>query len=93
MPYARVNGQKLHFEDSGGSGPAVLLAHGFLLDQSMFNQQVDALAPEFRVICWDARGFGRTEFDGRPFTYWDLADDSVALLDHLGIERAVLGGM
>lgn len=93
MPYARVNGQKLHFEDSGGSGSAVLLAHGFMLDQSMFDQQVAALAPEFRVIRWDARGFGRTEFDGRPFTYWDLADDSIALLDYLGIERAVVGGM
>ncbi|MEO7331391.1 MAG: alpha/beta hydrolase, partial [Minicystis sp.] len=31
--------------------------------------------------------------DGKPFTYWDLADDLLALLDHLGLDRAVLGGM
>jgi 3-oxoadipate enol-lactonase len=71
----------------------VVLAHGFLMDHEMFAPQVDALAPEFRVITWDERGFGETEFDGEPFTYWDSARDSLALLDHLGIERAVLGGM
>ena len=52
-----------------------------------------ALAPDYRVITWDERGFGQTEFDGEPFTYWDSADDCLGLLDHLGIERAVVGGM
>ncbi len=59
----------------------------------MFAPQVDALADEFRVITWDERGFGETEFDGRPFTYWDSARDCLGLLDHLGIEEAVVGGM
>jgi pimeloyl-ACP methyl ester carboxylesterase len=54
---------------------------------------VEALAPEFRVITWDERGFGKTEFDGKPFTYWDSARDCLGLLDHLGIEQAILGGM
>jgi pimeloyl-ACP methyl ester carboxylesterase len=93
MAFAAVNGQRICFEDSGGEGPAVILAHGFLMDREMFAPQVDALAPEFRVITWDERGFGETEFDGEPFTYWDSARDCLALLDHLGIERAVLGGM
>jgi pimeloyl-ACP methyl ester carboxylesterase len=93
MPYAEINGQRIRFEDSGGEGPPVVLAHGFLMDREMFAPQVDALAPEFRVITWDERGFGETEFDGEPFTYWDSARDCLALLDHLGIERAVVGGM
>ncbi|UQA59423.1 alpha/beta fold hydrolase [Polyangium aurulentum] len=93
MPQAKVNGQNIHFEDTGGSGPAVILAHGFLMNQAMFEPQVRALSPEFRVVRWDARGWGRTEYDGRPFSYWDSADDCVRLLDHLGIERAVVGGM
>jgi pimeloyl-ACP methyl ester carboxylesterase len=63
------------------------------MDREMFAPQVDALAPEFRVITWDERGFGETEFDGEPFTYWDSARDCLGLLDHLGIEEAVLGGM
>jgi 3-oxoadipate enol-lactonase len=93
MPFAEVNGQRIRFEDSGGDGPPVILSHGFLMDREMFAPQVEALAPEFRVITWDERGFGETEFDERPFTYWDSANDCLGLLDHLGIAQAVLGGM
>jgi pimeloyl-ACP methyl ester carboxylesterase len=93
MPFAEVNGQRIRFEDTGGAGAPVILSHGFLMDREMFAPQVDALSREFRVITWDERGFGETEFDGRPFTYWDSAQDCLSLLDHLGIEQAVLGGM
>ncbi len=93
MPLAEVNGQRIWFEDTGGDGAPVILAHGFLMDHEMFAHQVGALAPQFRVITWDERGFGKTEFDGEPFSYWDSARDCLGLLDQLGIERAVLGGM
>lgn len=93
MPFAEVNGQRIRYDDSGGDGPPVVLAHGFLMDREMFAPQVEALSPEFRVITWDERGFGETEFDGQPFSYWDSARDCLGLLDHLGIEQAVLGGM
>jgi len=93
MAYADVNGQRLYFEDSGGDGAAVLFSHGFLMDGEMFEPQVRALSDAYRCITWDERAFGRTEFDGKPFTYWDSADDAIGLLDHLGIERAVLAGM
>lgn len=93
MPYASLRGQEIHFEDSGGSGLPLVLAHGFLMDQSMFDPQVAALAPDVRVIRWDARGFGKTKWDGEPFSYWDLADDALALCDHLGLDRVVMGGM
>jgi 3-oxoadipate enol-lactonase len=93
MPLAELNHQGLYFEDSGGPGPAVVLAHGFLMDSRMFDAQVQALAPEFRVIRWDARGHGRTRWDGKPFTLYDSVEDCIALLDHLGIEQAVIGGL
>jgi 3-oxoadipate enol-lactonase len=93
MSFAEINAQRIRFDDTGGDGPPVILSHGFLMDREMFAPQVDALADEFRVITWDERGFGETEFDGEPFTYWDSAKDCLGLLDHLGIERAVLGGM
>ena len=92
MPFADVNDQHLYFEDSGGDGPPVLFSHGFLMDHDMFAPQVEALAPEFRCITWDERGFGQTPATG-PFTYWDSAADCLALLDHLGIDAAVLAGM
>lgn len=93
MPYASVNGQHLYYEDSGGEGTAVILSHGFLMDGDMFEPQVAALRDAHRVITWDERGFGRTEFDGEPFTYWDSARDCLGLLDHLGVDGAVFGGM
>ncbi len=36
MPFAEINGQRIRFEDSGGDGPPVVLAHGFLMDREMF---------------------------------------------------------
>src|ERR1700726_93683 len=93
MSYADVNGRPIPYDDTGGDGPPVILAHGFLMDRTMLEPQVDALSGEFRVITWDERGFGETEFDGKPFTYWDSARDCLGLLDHLGIEQAVVGGM
>ena len=92
MPVAEVNGQSINYVDSGGDGPAVIWSHGFLMDHTMFDPQVAALSGEYRCIAWDERGFGATPATA-PFTYWDSADDAVALLDHLGVEQAVFAGM
>lgn len=93
MPFADVNGQNLHFEDSGGDGPAVLLMHGFLMDLTMFDPQVEALAPGYRCVRFDSRGFGETGWDGKPFTLYDTVSDAVGLLDQLGIGTAHVVGM
>lgn len=92
MAVAQVNGIDIRYEDSGGDGPAVLFSHGFLMDHTMFDAQVAALADDYRCVRWDERGFGDTRADG-PFSYWDSADDAVGLLDHLGIGEAVFVGM
>jgi pimeloyl-ACP methyl ester carboxylesterase len=78
--------------DSGGSGPAVVFSHGLLMNHTMFAPQVAALRDAYRVITWDERGHGEAEHEG-TWTYWDSADDLIALLDHLGIDQAVLAGM
>ena len=93
MPHAETNGQRIFFEDSGGDGRPVVLAHGLLMDHEMFAPQVAALAGRHRVIAWDERGHGRTETTPDDFSYWDSAEDLAGLLDTLGIERAVIGGM
>jgi 3-oxoadipate enol-lactonase len=89
---ASVNGITISYTDTGGDRPAVVLSHGYLMDSSMFAPQVAALVPDYRVITWDERGHGGTRATG-PFSYWDSASDLLGLLDHLGIEQAVLGGM
>jgi 3-oxoadipate enol-lactonase len=92
MAMAEVNGTRIAYSDSGGERPAVVLAHGYLMDRTMWQPYVEALAPDWRVVTFDARGFGGTRAAG-SFDYWDVADDVLGLLDHLGIERAVIGGM
>jgi 3-oxoadipate enol-lactonase len=93
VPYAGVNGQRIYYEDSGGSGLPLVLAHGLLMDHEMFAPQVAALGDRHRVITWDERGHGLTETTADDFSYWDSAEDLLGLLDTLGIERAVVGGM
>jgi 3-oxoadipate enol-lactonase len=92
MSTALINGVTVSYTDTGGDGAPVVFSHGYLMDQAMFDPQVAALTPEYRVITWDQRGFGGTRATG-GFSYWDSAADLLGLLDHLGVERAVLGGM
>ena len=92
MQTAELNGTTIAYADTGGKGPVVILSHGFLMDHSMFDAQVEALRATHRVVTWDERGFGGTRATG-DFTYWDSARDVLALMDHLGIESAVVGGM
>lgn len=92
MTVANIRGQQIAFDDTGGDGPALVFSHGFLMDRTMFDHQVAHLKDRYRCICWDERGFGETPARA-PFTYWDSGDDAIALMDHLGIDQAVLLGM
>jgi 3-oxoadipate enol-lactonase len=85
-------GGTVDYEDTGGDGPVLVLSHGILMNGSMFEPQVAALRDAYRVVTWDERGHGLAEH-AEPWTYWDSARDVLALLDHLGVEQAVLGGM
>ena len=92
MATVTVNGTPIRYEDSGGDGPAILFSHGFMMDHTMFDAQVEAFAGNFRCIRWDERGFGDTPANA-PFSYWDSADDAVAVLDACGVDQAVFVGM
>lgn len=83
---------RLFFEDSGGEGATVVFSHGILMDHEMFEPQIRLLASEFRCVAWDQRGHGQSDQEG-SWTYWDSAQDVVALMDHLEIDRAFLVGM
>ena len=93
MPFIHANGMKIHFEDTQGDKPAVVFNHGFFMDSTMFDAQRDALAESYRVISIDARGHGKTADEDAAFSYWDLARDTLAVMDHLEINRAVVAGM
>ena len=94
MPIAAVNGQKLYYEDTGGTGAAIIFSHGLFMDHEMFAPQVAALRRRYRCITWDERGHGLSASDRlAPFSYYNSAADLAAILKHLGISEAVLVGM
>jgi pimeloyl-ACP methyl ester carboxylesterase len=74
-----------------GTGPPLVLCHGTLMDRTMFDPQVAALADEYRVVAYDTRA--RTDRYADAYDLYDLADDCAALADGLGLDSFVLGGM
>lgn len=90
---AHVNGFTMAYDDVG-SGPAVVLIHGFPLCRHMWRQQAKALVEAgYRAVLPDLRGFGESETSDGPYAMSVFADDIIALLDHLGIEKAAVAGM
>ena len=84
----QINGVELFYTDSGGAGRSVVFSHGFGMDHTMFDLQVNALANDYRVITWDQRAGAHRRHRGRS-TCGDSANDLSALLHHLLIQSAV----
>src|ERR1700675_4707608 len=94
MSRARLNGIEIDYEVSG-SGPPVLLSHGYSATRRMWDGQHRAFGDRYRVISWSMRGHGQTESPDDPAQYSAglTVADMHALLRHLGVERAVIGGL
>lgn len=86
------SGAKIAVEDSGGSGVPLIFSHGYMMNHTMFDAQVEHFRSRCRCIAWDARGHGQTVWEG-PFNYWDSARDLLGLMDTLGIDKCVHVGM
>ena len=81
----------LAYERIGRGAPLVLI-HGFPLDHTIWDEVVPLLKDDFDLILPDLRGFGQSDAGNAAYTMRDLADDIASLLDHLGLESAVLAG-
>lgn len=88
------DGVNIYYEDHG-SGPAVLLSHGYSATARMWEGQVAALKDRYRVVTWDMRGHGQSDSPDDATAYSEAAtcDDMAAILRELGIEKAVIGGL
>jgi non-heme chloroperoxidase len=83
---------QIYYEDHG-SGPPVVLVHGYLLDgHSWEKQEAALLAAGYRVITYDRRGFGASSRPSVGYDYDTLAADLHVLLDQLDLRDAVLAG-
>ena len=92
MPHLEREGVSIFFEESGAGKPLVL-GHSFLCDGAMWAPQLGPLAARARIVNVDLRGHGRSGAVRHPFTLYDAVDDVLAVLDHVGIERAVWAGL
>lgn len=94
MAFLNRDGVRI-FYDVQGSGPAVLLSHGYSATSQMWARQVEALRDRYRVITWDMRGHGESDSPGDQALYSEEATcgDMAGILRELGIGKAVIGGL
>lgn len=86
-----ANGVRLHYLDWGGTGPALILIHGFGDNPHAFDDLAPAFTDRFRVLAYARRGHGRSEARP-PYDMATLTEDLRQFMDSLGIERAHLVG-
>jgi pimeloyl-ACP methyl ester carboxylesterase len=94
MPKLDRNGVKIHYEVHG-SGPALLLTHGYSVTSRMWQGQIDALSRNHTLVLWDLRGHGQSDYPDDPAAYSEALTigDMAALLDAIGAKRAIIGGL
>ena len=86
------NGVKLHVEQRGAGAPALVFLHYWGGSSRTWRRVIDALAPEFRNVAIDQRGWGRSDAPARGYALADMADDAQGVIEALDLERYILIG-
>jgi pimeloyl-ACP methyl ester carboxylesterase len=94
MPKIDRDGVSLYYEVHG-SGSALLLTHGYSSTSEMWQGQIEALSKHHKLVLWDMRGHGRSDYPSDPAAYSEALTvaDMAALLDTVGANRAIVGGL
>lgn len=92
MPIVHVNNIDIYYEIHGEGEPLVLLP-GWGMEITSVSARIADFAPKYQVIAVDNRGTGRSSKPDTPWSIEDMADDTVGILDALGIQRAHILGL
>jgi pimeloyl-ACP methyl ester carboxylesterase len=94
MPKIDRDGVKIHYEVHG-SGPPLILTHGYSSTSEMWRGQIDALSKHHTLVLWDMRGHGQSDYPEDPKAYSEALTvaDIAALLDEVGAGSAIVGGL
>jgi pimeloyl-ACP methyl ester carboxylesterase len=94
MPKIDRDGVKIHYEVHG-DGPPLILTHGYSSTSAMWKGQIEALSRHHRLVLWDMRGHGQSDYPDDPKAYSEVATvgDIAALLETVGAGRAIVGGL
>jgi len=91
---AKINGIKMYYIDVGNPDALpIILVHGMTLDHKIWIPQIEFLKNNYRLIAYDVRGHGKTDVAEGQYTYKMFAEDHIALMDHLEINKAVFCGL
>jgi 3-oxoadipate enol-lactonase len=94
MPYATARDSTRLYYEEAGTGSPILFLHEFAADYASWEPQMRYFSRRHRCIAYAARGYAPSEVPAADaFTYEHFRDDALAVLDHLGIERAHLAGL
>lgn len=80
MPYKQVNGVQYYYEESGDKDDIIVFSHGLLWSGRMFDNQVQALKDDYKVITYDFRGQGKTEVTESGYDFETLYEDTIEFL-------------
>ncbi len=86
MPHIALNGQDLYFEVLGQGDPLVLI-HGYCVDHTVWMLVKNELAKHFHLILLDNRSAGRSKAAHHAFSVEDMADDVIALCNHMRLDK------
>ena len=94
MPKINRDGAEIYYEVHG-SGPPLLLTHGYSSTSEMWQGQTAALSKHHKLVLWDMRGHGRSDYPDDASAYSEALTvaDMAALLDEVGADRAIVGGL
>ena len=94
MPKLNRDGVELYYEVYG-TGSALLLTHGYSATSQMWDGQIAALSKDHTLILWDMRGHGQSDYPKDAAAYSEAATvaDMAALLDMVGADDAIIGGL
>src|ERR1700687_6222077 len=94
MPKINRDGVDIHYE-AHGSGPTLLLTHGYSSTSAMWQGQIEALSRHHKLVLWDMRGHGQSDYHVDPKAYSEALTvaDMAALLDEVGPAGAIFGGL
>lgn len=91
MKKTNISGFDLAFTHIG-SGIPLVLVHGYPMDHTTWDAVIPFLENDFDLILPDLRGFGQSDVVEGQYTMTDMANDVASLLDHLGLEKAIIAG-
>lgn len=93
MSKVKVNNVELYYQSVGNESETIFFSHGYLMNNTMFNGQIDAFKDRFRCVSFDHRGHGQSEVTKNGYELDNLVTDAISLIEVLDVGPVHFVGM